>query len=89
MGPGPEQPAVADPALRGGVGLGDPQRSLPTSAMLGFLGFGKMRSTFLPALYFRGLAIYPNAWKAICSPEKSDPLEQQEMGRVGFSFYRK
>lgn len=66
MGQGPEQPAVTDPALReGGLGWAIP-------AMLGFLGFSKIRSTFLPTLYFRGLAIYPNACKAVCSPENSN-----------------
>ena len=30
------QPALGDPALAGGVGLDDPQSSLPTPAMLGF-----------------------------------------------------
>ena len=33
-GQGPVQPAVGDPALAGGVGLDDPQRSLPTPAIL-------------------------------------------------------
>jgi len=34
---GPEQPALAAPALRGAVGLEDLQRSLPTSAILWIL----------------------------------------------------
>lgn len=33
---GPEQCAVADPALSRSVGLDDPQRSFPTSPMMGF-----------------------------------------------------
>ena len=33
-GQGPVQPAVGDPASAGGVGLGDPQRSLPTPTIL-------------------------------------------------------
>jgi len=33
-GQGPVQPAVGDPALAGGVGLDDPQRSLPTPNIL-------------------------------------------------------
>jgi len=33
-GPGPVQPAVGDPASAGGVGLDDPQRSLPTPTIL-------------------------------------------------------
>jgi len=33
-GQGPVQPAVGDPASAGGVGLADPQRSLPTPNIL-------------------------------------------------------
>jgi len=33
-GQGPVQPALCDPASAGGVGLDDPQRSLPTPTML-------------------------------------------------------
>ena len=33
-GQGPVQPTVGDPALAGGVGLDDPQRSLPTPNIL-------------------------------------------------------
>jgi len=32
------QPAVGDPASAGGVGPGDPQRSLPTPTILWFCG---------------------------------------------------
>jgi len=35
-GQGPVQPAVGDPTLAGGVGLDDPQRSLPTLNILWF-----------------------------------------------------
>jgi len=34
LGCGPVQPALGDPALVRGVGLGDPQRSLPTPTSL-------------------------------------------------------
>jgi len=33
-GCGPVQPAIGDPGLAGGVGLDDPQRSLPTPNIL-------------------------------------------------------
>jgi len=33
-GQGPVQPALGEPALEGGVGLDDPQRSLPTPTIL-------------------------------------------------------
>ena len=35
-GQGPLQPAVGDPALAGGFGLDEPQRSLPTPTILWF-----------------------------------------------------
>jgi len=38
-GRGPVQPAVGDPASAGGVGLDDPQRSVPTPNILRFCGF--------------------------------------------------
>lgn len=53
MGQGSEQPVVADPALWGGSDW----------AMLGFLGFSKIMSPFVPTSYFRGLAIHPDAGK--------------------------
>ena len=39
-GQGPVQSAVGDPALGGGVGLDDPQRSLPTPSILWFCETG-------------------------------------------------
>ena len=33
-GQGPVEPAAGDPSLSGGVGLDDPQRSLPTPTIL-------------------------------------------------------
>ena len=79
-GRGAVQPALGDPASAG-VGLGDPQRSLPTPTILWFCVSAKGEQRHSQAAVLCSLLL---CFEALCTPRRTSAVVLQEGGVTVF-----